>query len=88
MPKFTSIALIVTLFALSSQAQLRDSRKSAMEGLKDARKQLEMSTELTLLERLETSRLADEKIRREKFESLSFSVVNDKSVTSAETNPF
>jgi hypothetical protein len=85
---FTFISMIVTFLTFPALAQLRDSHSGAMDGLKDARKQLEMNTELTILEKLEASRLADEKIRREKFESLNFSVVNENPTTSAETNPF
>lgn len=83
MKNITLASFLVTLFTLSAQAQLRDSRSGAMAGLKDARKQMEMNTELTILEKLEAARLADEKNRRQKFESLNFSVVNDGTNNSA-----
>lgn len=50
---------------------------SSLDATKEARKQLETRTENQILEKLEAARLQDERNRREKFESLNFSVVND-----------
>lgn len=50
---------------------------SSMEAARDARKQMEKQTETQILEKLEASRLQDEQNRRQKFESLNFSVVQD-----------
>ncbi|WP_295904788.1 hypothetical protein [uncultured Bdellovibrio sp.] len=71
------IILVSVLAGTSAQAQLVTSNSAALEGLKDARKQLEVRTENQILEKLEAARLEDERNRRQKFESLNFSVVND-----------
>ncbi len=84
MKKIIFVSLLMGTFA---QAQTATSHKAALEGLKDARKQMEANTESKILERLESARLEDERNRRQQFESLNFSVVNDGS-TSAETNLF
>lgn len=84
MKKIILVSLLMGTFA---QAQHTTSHKAALEGLKDARKQMEANTESKILERLESARLEDERNRRQQFESLNFSVVNDGS-TSAETNLF
>lgn len=74
---FLSSALLSLLMTTSAQAQLRTSRSTSLVNLKDARKQMEARTESQILEKLETARLEDEKNRRQQFESLNFSVVND-----------
>ncbi|AHZ84611.1 hypothetical protein EP01_06625 [Bdellovibrio bacteriovorus] len=56
-----------------------------MEGLRDARKQMEVQTENSILEKLEAQRMEDEKKRFREFDSLNFSVVNDDTQTSAPT---
>lgn len=71
------IILVSVLAGASAQAQLVTSNSAALEGLKDARKQLEVRTENQILEKLEAARLEDERNRRQKFEALNFSVVND-----------
>ncbi len=73
MKKIILSSVIVTAAAVSAQAQLR----TQTTGLREARKQLEVQTENTVLEKLETARLEDERNRREHFETLNFSVVND-----------
>ncbi|GEM_PF-2100966 len=65
------------LAGTSAQAQLVTSNSAALEGLKEARKQMETKTENQILEKLESARLEDERNRRQQFESLNFSVVND-----------
>lgn len=84
MKKIIFVSLLMGTFA---QAQTAMSHKAALESLKDARKQMEANTENKILEKLESARLEDERNRRQQFESLNFSVVNDGS-TSAETNLF
>ncbi|KYG61140.1 hypothetical protein AZI85_09300 [Bdellovibrio bacteriovorus] len=71
------IILVSLLVSTAAQAQLVTSNAAALEGLKDARKQLEVKTENSILEKLEAARLEDERNRRQQFESLNFSVVND-----------
>ncbi|AFY01770.1 hypothetical protein Bdt_2084 [Bdellovibrio bacteriovorus str. Tiberius] len=56
-----------------------------MDGLRDARKQMEVQTENSILEKLEAQRMEDEKKRFREFDSLNFSVVNDGTQTSAPT---
>lgn len=76
MKNFVLISLVLA-FGLIANAQLRTETHSAAEGLRDARKEMESRTERTILEKLEESRLRDERNRRERFESLEFSVVRD-----------
>ncbi|ASD63617.1 hypothetical protein B9G79_08535 [Bdellovibrio bacteriovorus] len=45
-----------------------------MEGLRDARKQMEVQTENSILEKLEAQRMEDEKKRFREFDSLNFSL--------------
>ncbi|KHD87316.1 MAG: hypothetical protein OM95_14945 [Bdellovibrio sp. ArHS] len=71
------IILASLLISTATHAQLVTSNAAALEGLKDARKQLEVKTENSILEKLEAARLQDERNRRQQFESLNFSVVND-----------
>lgn len=59
----------------------------SLEATKEARKQLEASTENQILEKLEAARLQDEKNRREKFESLNFSVVSEPSTQAPAAAP-
>lgn len=73
------VILSVLLGTSASQAQLRTAYPSTMEGLRDARKEMETRTENSILERLEAARLEDERARREQFEALNFSVVQDSS---------
>ncbi|UOF01913.1 hypothetical protein [Bdellovibrio reynosensis] len=75
MNKIILIALV--LGATTAQAQLVTSNSAALGGLKSARQQMEAQTESTILEKLEESRLRDEANRRQQFETLNFSVVND-----------
>ncbi|MEN0059003.1 MAG: hypothetical protein AAGB31_09220 [Bdellovibrio sp.] len=79
------IALISFLSGLnlvsSAQAQLA-THSTAVAGLRDARKEMEVQTENQVLEKLEASRLEDERNRRHQFESLNFSVVDDGSPSS------
>lgn len=78
MKKIVFSSAILGLFAANAvQAQLRTSRTTSLESLKESRKQMEARTENQILEKLEAARLEDEKNRRQKFESLNFSVVND-----------
>lgn len=79
MKKIILVSLLMGTFA---QAQLATSNRAALEGLKDARKQMEANTESKILEKLESARLEDERNRRQQFESLNFSVVNDGSSNS------
>lgn len=76
MKNFVIIALVI-VFGLIAQAQLRTDSTSAATGLREARKDMEARTERTILEKLEESRLRDERNRRDRFESLEFSVVRD-----------
>lgn len=71
------ILVTLALAGTSAHAQLVTSNHAALEGIKDARKQLEVKTENSILEKLEAARLQDERNRRERFESLNFSVVNE-----------
>lgn len=80
----TTVILGTGLLTAGADAQLGVARptsinrdSSAMEGLKDARKQMEANTESQILEKLEASRLQDEKNRRQRFETLNFNVVAD-----------
>lgn len=66
------LALIVIAFVAGSAHAT-----SSLDATKEARKQLETRTENQILEKLEAARLQDERNRREKFESLNFSVVNE-----------
>lgn len=75
--KIFALTLITLSFFSVSFAQLRSSHHNTMDGLKDARKQMEAATESTILEKLEEARLQDERNRREKFETLNFNVVNE-----------
>ena len=75
MKKIVILSLLVGTSA--AHAQLRTTNTSSMEGLRDARKQMEARTESTILEKLESARLEDERNRRAQFESLNFSVVQD-----------
>ena len=85
MKNFVIIALVLA-FGLVAQAQLRTDSSSAAAGLREARKDMEARTERTILEKLEESRLRDERNRRERFESLEFSVVRDPNQASVQTN--
>jgi hypothetical protein len=76
MKNFVLISLILAC-GLIANAQLRTDTSSAATGLREARKDMEARTERTILEKLEESRLRDERNRRERFESLEFSVVRD-----------
>ncbi|XGC79433.1 hypothetical protein ACES2L_08845 [Bdellovibrio bacteriovorus] len=72
------IILTALVFAATTaQAQLVTSNSAALSGLKSARQQMEAQTESTILEKLEESRLRDETNRRQQFETLNFSVVNE-----------
>lgn len=77
-------ALLGSLPAVSAQTLLRTSTTTSLDSLKDSRKQMELRTENQLLEKLEAARLEDERNRRQQFDSLNFSVVNDG--TPASTN--
>ena len=79
MKKIVLLSLLVGTSA--AHAQLRTTNTSSMDGLRDARKQMEANTESSLLEKLESARLEDERNRREQFESLNFSVVQDQNTT-------
>lgn len=70
-------ALLGSLPVVSAQTQLRTSSTPSLDSLKDSRKQMEARTENQLLEKLEAARLEDERNRRQQFDSLNFSVVND-----------
>lgn len=85
MKNFVIIALVLA-FGLIAQAQLRTDSTSAAAGLREARKDMEARTERSILEKLEESRLRDERSRRERFESLEFSVVRDPNQVSAQTS--
>lgn len=82
MKNFVIISLVLA-FGLIANAQLRTDSASVAAGLRDARKDMEARTERTILEKLEESRLRDERNRRERFETLNFSVVNDGTQTSS-----
>lgn len=82
MKNFVLVSLIL-VFGLIANAQLRTDSSSAAAGLREARQEMEARTERTVLEKLEESRLQDERNRRERFESLNFSVVRDSSTTSS-----
>lgn len=72
------IILLVSFFSIltsTSLGQLRRSHSDVMGSLKDSRKQLELQTELSILEKLEAMRLEDERNRRLRFDALNFSVV-------------
>ncbi|MGZ3772297.1 MAG: hypothetical protein ACXVCY_00390 [Pseudobdellovibrionaceae bacterium] len=74
---FFSVTLFILAANSTSYAQLRASKSSSLEDLKESRKKLEIRTENQILEKLEAARLEDEKNRRSRFETLNFSVVSD-----------
>ena len=59
-----------------ASAQLRTTAATtSTEQMRSARKMMESQTEMTVLEKLEEARMNDERIRREKFETLNFNMV-------------
>lgn len=85
MKKIVLISLLGTAAFAQAQTVLRTTHSTTMEGLRDARKQMEVQTENSILEKLEAQRLEDEKKRFSEFDSLNFSVVNDGTQVSAPT---
>jgi hypothetical protein len=78
------ITLAVLLAASTAFAQLRRTGgASTTDYARDARKMAEAQTEVTILEKLEESRLADERNRRAKFESVNFNMVQDPNAAQA-----
>lgn len=77
MKKMILVATLGVASAAGAQTGSVLSNETVMTGLKDARKQLEVQTENTILEKLEAARLEDERRRMREFDSLNFSVVND-----------
>ncbi len=76
------IALTVFLAASPAFSQLRrTSGTSTPDYAREARKMAEAQTEITILEKLEESRLNDERNRRVKFESVNFNMVQDPNST-------
>lgn len=78
------IAIATSLFLSAvAQAQILAENSSSLGVMKQSRKSLEVQTELNILEKLEAARLEDERKRRQDFEALNFSVLNDKTEPSA-----
>lgn len=85
MKKIVLVSVLGTAAIANAQTGLRTTHTTTMEGLRDARKQMEVQTENSILEKLEAQRMEDEKKRFREFDSLNFSVVNDGTQTSAPT---
>lgn len=77
MQKLTLTLVSLSLVGTYAQAQLRNSQQSTLDSLKDTRKHMENMTELTVLEQLEEARLRDEEKRRQQYEALNFSVIEE-----------
>lgn len=77
MQKLTLMLVSLSLAGTYAQAQLRNSQQSTLDSLKENRKHMENMTELTLMEQLEEARLRDEEKRRQQYEALNFSVVEE-----------
>nr|BFD59748.1 hypothetical protein CKG001_18550 [Bdellovibrio sp. CKG001]BFD63112.1 hypothetical protein BdHM001_17930 [Bdellovibrio sp. HM001] len=87
MKKFVLVSVLGAAAVASAQTGLRTSHSTTMDSLRDARKQMEVQTENTILEKIEAQRLEDERRRYKEFESLNFSVVNDGTQTSQSPAP-
>lgn len=85
MKKIVLVSVLGTAAIANAQTGLRTTHATTMKGLRDARKQMEVQTENSILEKLEAQRMEDEKKRFREFDSLNFSVVNDGTQTSAPT---
>ena len=78
MKNITSSFALIFLVAVSTQAQMTSPLRihPQADSIKNERVQLEKETELKILEKLEESRLKEERARMQRIEATSFSVVN------------
>lgn len=84
----TISAILFTALATHAQTSSPLRTHPQADSIKNERVQLEKETELKILEKLEQSRLQEERARMQKIEATNFSVVNPAPAASAQTQTF